>query len=143
MVLKLWLQGKERMAMAVVEKIAVATHEYQHQLHFYRDVLGLPLLSELNGVAMLACGEQVLLISDLIRNPGANAILEHHAGDTEELAYTIWRIDRDAWTEHLRRLGYYADRDSFADHDGNRLHFRYGEPTAPGYGPVSAAPGAR
>jgi catechol 2,3-dioxygenase-like lactoylglutathione lyase family enzyme len=126
---------KERIDMAAVEKIAVATRDYHNQLHFYRDVLGLPLLSELGGVAVLTCGKQVLLISDLGCNPGADAV--PHTGDTEELEYTIWRIDRDAWTEHLRRLGHYADRDSFADYDGNRLHFRYGEPTAPGFGPVS------
>jgi catechol-2,3-dioxygenase len=124
--------------MAAVEKIAVSTHDYQNQLHFYRNVLGLPLLSESDGVAILACGAQVLLISDLNRNPQATEALHHHTGNTEELAYTIPRIDRDAWTEHLRLLGYYANREDFADCDGNRLHFRWGEPTAPGYGPVHA-----
>jgi catechol 2,3-dioxygenase-like lactoylglutathione lyase family enzyme len=71
--------------LGVIGQIAIAVHDLEKCVSFYRDALGLPFLFEVPGMAFLDCGGVRLMLSSIIE-PGFD-----HAGST--LYFRVADID--------------------------------------------------
>lgn len=92
---------------------------------FYRDVLGLPLMFETNGMAFFQAGEMRLMIgTNSADPPGRGTILYFDAPDVDELtpALEARGVAFDEKSEVLQRTGTHELKLSlFRDPDGNAI----------------------
>jgi extradiol dioxygenase family protein len=113
--------------LSKIEQIAVPSTDVSRATAFYRDVLGLPLMFEVSGMAFFDAGGVRILVGPTTRKgpPQGDSVIYFEAGEDwrateralEERGVTLDRpadvVQRAEGKEHAFRL--------FKDPDGNQL----------------------
>lgn len=82
---------QERLQISQIGQIAIPVQELERAVAFYRDVLGIPFLFQVPGLAFFQCGEVRLMLS-LPEGPGAPtkaSVLYYKVGDLQETYETL------------------------------------------------------
>ena len=92
---------------------------------FYRDVLGLEVVDGGKTMAVLRCGESVLLIfdPDVARAPG-RGVPSHGAEGPGHVAFAMPEGDLDSWRRHLRDRGVEVEMEVDWPAGGRSIYFR-------------------
>jgi catechol 2,3-dioxygenase-like lactoylglutathione lyase family enzyme len=94
---------------------------------FYRDVLGLELISSVDGRGLaFQCGEAVLLVFDPERTRIADAGVPTHGAIGEgHVAFAIDETEIDPWRRHLESCGVVIEAEvEWPEERGRSLYFR-------------------
>jgi len=93
---------------------------------FYRDVLGLELISSSDGRGLaFRCGEAVLLVFDPERTRIADAGVPTHGAIGEgHVAFAIDETELDPWRRHLQGCGVVIEAEVEWPEGGRSLYFR-------------------
>lgn len=105
----------------------------ERSVAFYRDVLGLPVLGEVDKVrgAAFAVGRTVLLVIRAVETLKGDRLPAHGATGSGHVAFLVEPEELDAWRRHLAERGVQIEREHtfrnhppsiyFRDPDGNLL----------------------
>ncbi len=103
--------------------VALIVRDFDRQLAFYKDTLGLPLQSSSSDAAFFDCGPQKLALFAPTHHPEGARRLE---GAGKGLSHLEYAVVSDGESELRRRLderGFHAYRDVYQDADQNLFHF--------------------
>lgn len=95
------------MKLGQLSEAALYTHDLAAARSFYHDVLGLPIVSSMEGRGIsFRCGETVLLLFDPARTRTPDAgVPTHGAIGQGHIAFVTDQSEFDAWRRHLRERG--------------------------------------
>ena len=103
--------------------VVLISPNYEEQVRFYRDVLGLAIHSQYEDATFFAVGEQLLAVFGRGHHPEGTKRL---GGAKHGLSHLEFQVETKKRAEVERRLdveGARAYRDNFQDADGNLFHF--------------------
>jgi catechol 2,3-dioxygenase-like lactoylglutathione lyase family enzyme len=111
-------------AKAVFETVIYGS-DLPAMAEFYRRALGLEVLSQSDLVAVLRCGEGVLLIFDPERSrPAGRAVPSHGTQGEGHLAFAARPEELPAWRDRLREAGVEIEQEVDWEDGGTSLYFR-------------------
>ena len=92
---------------------------------FYRDAVGLEVITRGDLVVVFRCGDGVLLIFDPRKSRAAGReVPSHGTFGAGHIAFAAKAEDLDAWRKQLRNAGIYIEREVDWDEGGRSLYFR-------------------
>jgi methylmalonyl-CoA/ethylmalonyl-CoA epimerase len=117
---------QSNISISQIGQIAINVHDLNKAVAFYRDVLGLPLLFQVPGLAFLQCGEVRLLLSAPEKpefdHPGS--VLYYKVADIHQ-AYATLQSHKVQFIDEPHLIAKMPDHDLwmvfFYDLDGNTL----------------------
>ncbi len=106
-----------------LDAVVIIVKDLAAQRHFYRDVLGLPLVGDYGDALFFDCGDQKLALFAHSHHPEGTKRLEGAGKGISHLEFRIAPGDQDRLRQRLTDAGFHAYRDNFCDADGNLFHF--------------------
>lgn len=106
-----------------LDAVILLTSNFNSQLEFYRDTLGLTPSALYSDAAFLKAGGQTLGIFGATHHPEAAQRLGGGTHGLSHLEFGISGSDFAAFQQRLDQAGARAYRDNFQDWDGNLFHF--------------------
>ena len=92
---------------------------------FYRDAVGLEVITREDLAVVFRCGDGVLLIFDPRKSRAAGReVPSHGTSGAGHIAFAAKPEDLDAWRKQLRKAGIYIEREVDWDEGGRSLYFR-------------------
>jgi catechol 2,3-dioxygenase-like lactoylglutathione lyase family enzyme len=109
-----------------LSEAAIYTSDLAAAEKFYRDVLGLEKISEMENLGIsFRCGATVLLIFDPARTRTRDREVPTHGADGEgHIAFVIEDSEIAAWRSRLREYGIAIEREVAWPSGGRSLYFR-------------------
>ena len=110
---------------AVLET-SLYVRDLDRAVKFYRDVLGLRLVTEFDGKRGVAfrIGESILLLFDPTQTAGPEGLPEHAGSGEGHVAFHVEANELPRWREHLQRHGVAIEKEfSFGDNPPS-IYFR-------------------
>jgi catechol-2,3-dioxygenase len=92
---------------------------------FYRDAVGLEVITRGDLAVVFRCGDGVLLIFDPRKGRAAGReVPSHGTSGAGHIAFAAKPEDLDAWRKHLRNAGIYIEREVDWGEGSRSLYFR-------------------
>jgi len=118
--------GEKMPRLKSVLETSLYVQDMNRAIAFYRDVLGLRLISEFEhqrGVAF-RIGESILLLFDPTQTAGPHDLPEHAGSGEGHVAFQVSAEDLPVWRTHLQKHGVAIEKEfSFGNHPPS-IYFR-------------------
>lgn len=112
-------------SVSSLDAVVLIAADFEGQVSFYRDVLGLELISHSSETAFFRCGQQTLAIFSRSNHPEGTKRLGGAAHGISHLEFGLSSSDKEAMYKQLTEAGAHAYGDNFEDADGNLFHFNF------------------
>jgi len=106
-----------------LDAVVLIARDFNRQVAFYRDVLGLELAWSAHDAAFFRCGDQKLAVFAKSHHPQAVQRLDGARHGLSHLEFAVADEDHAALVARLDAAGVRAYGDNFEDPDGNLFHF--------------------
>ena len=106
-----------------LDAVVLIADDFAGQVRFYKDVLGLELLSSSSETAFFRMGAQKLAIFSREHHPEGTRRLGGATHGISHLEFSLSESEMTAMANKLREAGFHTSRDLFQDADGNLFHF--------------------
>lgn len=110
-------------AVRGLDAVVLIARDFERQVAFYRDVLGLELEWSAHDAAFFRCGDQKLAVFAKSHHPQAVPRLDGARHGLSHLEFAVAGEDHAALVARLEAAGFHAYGDNFEDADGNLFHF--------------------
>lgn len=110
-------------AVRGLDAVVLIARDFERQVAFYRDVLGLELEWSAHDAAFFRCGGQKLAVFAKSHHPQAVPRLDGARHGLSHLEFAVDARDHPALAARLDAAGVRAYGDNFEDPDGNLFHF--------------------
>jgi catechol 2,3-dioxygenase-like lactoylglutathione lyase family enzyme len=110
-------------AVRGLDAVVLIARDFDRQVAFYRDVLGLEVAWAGHDAAFFRCGGQTLAVFAKSHHPQAVPRLDGARHGLSHLEFAVAAEDHDALSARLEAAGFRAYGDNFEDPDGNLFHF--------------------
>jgi catechol 2,3-dioxygenase-like lactoylglutathione lyase family enzyme len=116
-------EGADVTEIQGLDAVVLIVKDLERQRRFYRDVLGLRLVSDYDDAAFFECGQQKLALFSRGHHSEGTKRLDGASKGISHLEFRASQADYKALRDRLTREGFHAYRDNFEDADGNLFHF--------------------
>ncbi|NEP00405.1 MAG: glyoxalase/bleomycin resistance/dioxygenase family protein [Symploca sp. SIO2E9] len=108
-----------------LDAVILIAADFEEQVRFYRDVLGLESISKSSETAFFRCGEQKLAIFSRSHHIEGTKRLGQADHGISHLEFGVPHDKKDLIYKQLTEAGARAYGDNFEDADGNLFHFNF------------------
>jgi catechol 2,3-dioxygenase-like lactoylglutathione lyase family enzyme len=116
-------EGRKATGISGLDAVVLIANDFNGQCRFYRDLLGLEMISHYGDAAFFRAGDQVVGIFARNHHPEGTRNL---GGASHGISHLEFRLNKDEISNFIAKLkgaGSHAYGECFVDADGNLFHF--------------------